>query len=309
MIYVFLGTEINLINKKINDLIKESEIQNIIKYDFDNSKLIDIINESNYIDLFNEKKFIIVSNFSFKKIKDSEEKELINYINNQNDNIIVIKCIDETLDNRKSIIKELNEKCKINKVEKLSYNELEPYLIEIFKSNNKKIKPYQIKKIMFLSQYNADYAVKEIEKLLLYKINDEEITDEDIDLVISKNPEKELYRLSDAVVEKDLKEIFDSFKIVSEMGIKPEQIVESLASQFRLMYQVKILLGTMSPKELSYKLAKGREFIVTKAINTVKKYKETDLLDLIYKLSEVDYKIKSFNTDKQKLLEDFFVKI
>ena len=55
MIYVFLGTEINLINKKINDLIKESEIQNIIKYDFDNSKLIDIINESNYIDLFNEK--------------------------------------------------------------------------------------------------------------------------------------------------------------------------------------------------------------------------------------------------------------
>lgn len=93
------------------------------------------------------------------------------------------------------------------------------------------------------------------------------------------------------------------------MGIKPEQIVESLASQFRLMYQVKILLGTMSPKELSYKLAKGREFVVTKTITIVKNYKEEEILNLIYKLSEVDYKIKTFNTDKQKILEDFFVKI
>lgn len=309
MIYVFLGQEINLINKKVDQIIKSSEIQNIIKYDFDNTKLIDIINESNYIDLFNEKKLIIVNNFSFKKLKEKDEKELSLYINNQNDNIIILKCIDESLDNRKSITKELNEKCKVEKVEKLNYLTLEPFLTDIFKENNKDIKPYQIKKIMFLSQYNADYAVKEVEKLLLYKINDKVITDEDIDLVISKNPEKEIYRLSDAVIKKDLKEIFNSYKIVLDLGIKPEQIIETLASQIRLLYQIKILQGQMSPKEMIYKLAGGKDFIINKAIQNIKIHSEKDLLDLLYKLSETDIKLKSMNINKEKILEEFFLNL
>lgn len=309
MIYVFLGQEINLINKKVDQIIKSSEIQNIIKYDFDNTKLIDIINESNYIDLFNEKKLIIVNNFSFKKLKEKDEKELSLYINNQNDNIIILKCIDESLDNRKTLIKELNEKCKVEKVEKLNYLTLEPFLTDIFKENNKDIKPYQIKKIMFLSQYNADYAVKEVEKLLLYKINDKVITDEDIDLVISKNPEKEIYRLSDAVIKKDLKEIFNSYKIVLDLGIKPEQIIETLASQIRLLYQIKILQGQMSPKEMIYKLAGGKDFIINKAIQNIKIHSEKDLLDLLYKLSETDIKLKSMNINKEKILEEFFLNL
>ena len=68
MIYVFLGNEINLLKRRIDDLKRELNINNIIEYDFDDSNIIDILNEANYVDLFNEKKLIIVSNFSFKKI-------------------------------------------------------------------------------------------------------------------------------------------------------------------------------------------------------------------------------------------------
>ena len=96
MIYVFLGSEVNLLKRKIDDLIKESSINNIINYDYDEYNIIDILNEVNYVDLFNDKKLIIVSNFSFKKMKEKDEKEFIKYIDNMNDNVIVFKCIKLT---------------------------------------------------------------------------------------------------------------------------------------------------------------------------------------------------------------------
>ena len=67
MIFVFLGNEINIIKRKIDSLIDELKINNIIKYDYDSVSIEDILNEINYVDLFNEKKLLIVSNFTFKK--------------------------------------------------------------------------------------------------------------------------------------------------------------------------------------------------------------------------------------------------
>ena len=68
MIYVFLGKDFNIVKIQIDDLINKLKIENIIKYDFTESSISEIIDEVNYVDVFNEKKLIIVSNFSFKKI-------------------------------------------------------------------------------------------------------------------------------------------------------------------------------------------------------------------------------------------------
>ena len=130
MIYVFLGNEINLLKRRIDGLKRELNINNIIEYDFDDSNIIDILNEANYVDLFNEKKLIIVSNFSFKKVKDAYEKELLRYIDNMNDNVIILKCIDESLDERKNITKKLREKCKVEEIKKMDYKELHLYILK-----------------------------------------------------------------------------------------------------------------------------------------------------------------------------------
>ena len=146
MIYVFLGNEINIIKKKIDSLIDELKIDNVIKYDYDSLHIDDILNEVNYVDLFNEKKLLIVSNFTFKKIKDKEEKALSNYINHINDNIIILKCIDEKLDTKKELIKLINDKCKVIELKKMDYKTLHEYVTKIFSDNNKKITlQYQLK--------------------------------------------------------------------------------------------------------------------------------------------------------------------
>ena len=308
MIYVFLGNEINLLKRRIDGLKRELNINNIIEYDFDDSNIIDILNEANYVDLFNEKKLIIVSNFSFKKVKDVYEKELLRYIENMNDNVIILKCIDESLDERKNITKKLREKCKVEEIKKMDYKELHEYITNMFVSNNKKITYNQVKEILNRCEYNDDLAINETEKLLLYKLGEDVITDDDIDKVVSKSSEKEIFTLSDAVMKKNLKQIFNSYNILIRSGIEPVVLIDNLARQFRTLYQVKILCKTMDEKEISRKLGLN-PYVVKKAHENVNNYEEEELINNLYELSNLDIDIKVKGLDKYKVLENFFLKI
>lgn len=308
MIYVFLGNEINLLKRRIDGLKHELNINNIIEYDFDDSNIIDILNEANYVDLFNEKKLIIVSNFSFKKVKDVYEKELLRYIDNMNDNVIILKCIDESLDERKNITKKLREKCKVEEIKKMDYKELHEYITNMFVSNNKKITYNQVKEILNRCEYNDDFAINETEKLLLYKLGEDVITDDDIDKVVSKSSEKEIFTLSDAVMKKNLKQIFNSYNILIRSGIEPVVLIDNLARQFRTLYQVKILCKTMDEKEISRKLGLN-PYVVKKAHENVNNYEEEELINNLYELSNLDIDIKVKGLDKYKVLENFFLKI
>ena len=308
MIYVFLGNEINLLKRRIDGLQRELNINNIIEYDFDDSNIIDILNEANYVDLFNEKKLIIVSNFSFKKVKDAYEKELLRYIDNMNDNVIILKCIDESLDERKNITKKLREKCKVEEIKKMDYKELHEYITNMFVSNNKKITYNQVKEILNRCEYNDDLAINETEKLLLYKLGEDVITDDDIDKVVSKSSEKEIFTLSDAVMKKNLKQIFNSYNILIRSGIEPVVLIDNLARQFRTLYQVKILCKTMDEKEMSRKLGLN-PYVVKKAHENVNNYEEEELINNLYELSNLDIDIKVKGLDKYKVLENFFLKI
>ena len=56
MIYVFLGSEISVLKKKIDETISSLKINNIINYGLSDSSIIDIINEVNNDEIINEKK-------------------------------------------------------------------------------------------------------------------------------------------------------------------------------------------------------------------------------------------------------------
>lgn len=308
MIYVFLGSEVNLLKRKIDDLIKESSINNIINYDYDEYNIIDILNEVNYVDLFNDKKLIIVSNFSFKKMKEKDEKEFIKYIDNMNDNVIVFKCIDNSLDERKTITKKLREKCKVEEIKKMDYKQLHEYITNMFTKNNKKITYNQVKEILNRCEYNDDFAINETEKLLLYKLGEEVITDEDIEKVVSKNSEKEIFTLSDAVMKKNIKQIYESYNILIKSNIDPVVIIDSLERQFRTLYQVKVLSKTMSEKDIVRKL-KINAYMVKKAYENINNYKEEEIINNLYELSNLDIDIKINGLDRFKVLENFFLKI
>lgn len=308
MIYVFLGNEINIIKKKIDSLIDELKIDNIIKYDYDSVSIDDILNEINYVDLFNEKKLLIVSNFTFKKMKDKEEKALSNYINHMNDNVIILKCIDEKLDNKKELIKLVNYKCKVIELKKMDYKTLHEYVTKIFSDNNKRITYNQIKNILSLCENDTDSVLNEVNKLLLYKMDSDTITDEDIENVISKNSEKEMFKLNDAVMAHNIPNMLESTKTLVSSGVDEVVIIDYLSKQFRTLYQIKVMSKDTGIQTITSRLSLN-PFVTKKMLDVVGKFSEEKLLNIIYKLSDADISIKVEGLDKSKVLENFYLSI
>lgn len=308
MIYVFLGNEINIIKKKIDSLIDELKIDNVIKYDYDSVSIDDILNEVNYVDLFNEKKLLIVSNFTFKKMKDKEEKALSNYINHMNDNVIILKCIDEKLDNKKELIKLVNDKCKVIELKKMDYKTLHEYVTKIFSDNNKRITYNQIKNILSLCENDTDSVLNEVNKLLLYKMDSDTITDEDIENVISKNSEKEMFKLNDAVMAHNIPNMLESTKTLVSSGVDEVVIIDYLSKQFRTLYQIKVMSKDTGIQTITSRLSLN-PFVTKKMLDVVGKFSEEKLLNIIYKLSDADIFIKVEGLDKSKVLENFYLSI
>ncbi len=308
MIYVFLGNEINIIKKKIDSLIDELKIDNVIKYDYDSVHIDDILNEVNYVDLFNEKKLLIVSNFTFKKMKDKEEKALSNYINHMNDNVIILKCIDEKLDNKKELIKLVNDKCKVIELKKMDYKTLHEYVTKIFSDNNKRITYNQIKNILSLCENDTDSVLNEVNKLLLYKMDSDTITDEDIENVISKNSEKEMFKLNDAVMAHNIPNMLESTKTLVSSGVDEVVIIDYLSKQFRTLYQIKVMSKDTGIQTITSRLSLN-PFVTKKMLDVVGKFSEEKLLNIIYKLSDADISIKVEGLDKSKVLENFYLSI
>lgn len=308
MIYVFLGNEINIIKKKIDSLVDELKIDNIIKYDYDNTSVDDILNEINYVDLFNEKKLLIVSNFTFKKMKDKDEKALCNYINHMNDNTIILKCIDDKLDTKKDLIKLLNEKCKIIELKKMDYKTLHEYVTKIFSDNNKRITYNQIKNILSLCENDTDSVLNEVNKLLLYKMDSDVITDEDIENVISKNSEKEMFKLNDAVMAHNIPLMLESTKTLVSGGVDEVVIIDYLSKQFRTLYQIKVMSKDTGIQTITSRLSLN-PYVTKKMLDVIGKFSEDKLLNIIYKLSDADISIKIDGLDKSKVLENFYLSI
>lgn len=306
MIYVFLGKDFNIVKIQIDDLINKLKIENIIKYDFTESSISEIIDEVNYVDLFNEKKLIIVSNFSFKKINEKDEEKLSRYIDNMNENVIIFRCIDDSLDERRKLTKLIRSKCKVEIVEKLDYKNLHEYVSNLLKENKIKASFNQIKRILDLCEYNVDYTLSEVEKLLIYKIGSNELFDKDIEDVINKNNEKEIFSFTEYVLNKDIGHALDSLKILISSDIDEVVIIDSLAKQYRLLYQVKLLNGTLNEKMMASAL-KVKEYTIKKTREFINNYSEEELLDKLHKLSDCDIDIKINGYDKNKVLESFII--
>ncbi len=308
MIYVFTGNEINILKDKINNLIKKLGIKNVIKYDYEDVSVTDILNEINYIDLFNEKKLIIVNNWSFKNLKDNDEALLLKYIDNMNENALILKCKDDILDNRKHIIKVLKEKCVVEEIQAMDYKCLHEYVTKIFKDNKINITYKQVQKILSLTENNVDITLNEVNKILLYLGNDKNITDEIIDDVVSINNEKEMFKLSNAVMERNTGKMFDSYKIILSSGVDPIVIMDFLSKQFRTLYQVKNMINNNSDTEIS-RILGVNPYIVKKMIDYSNDFKNEEIIKIISNLGDIDVDVKVNGLDKNKLIEMFFINI
>lgn len=310
--YLYYGLEQFLIDKEIEILKKQNNIEDIdvIKYDLENTKIENVIEDALSISLFGNKKLIIVENaYIFtgtinKKLIEQNIDLLKDYINNGSfNNIIVFTILKEKIDERKNIVKLIKEKGVVKNFN--ISNNINKYVLDMFK--NYKISNNNVNLLINRVGNNLEILNQEIEKIKTYKDSDLNISEDDIKNLTSKNIDTDFFNLIENIVIKNKEKALESYFEIIKYGEEPIKIIVVLANKFRLIYQaLNLYKKGYSSKDISTILG-SNYYAIKKCLENSRNYDNKTLLNCILKLANLDIDIKSGKIDKNLGLELFIM--
>lgn len=279
-----------LLDLKISEILKENNLNydNLIVYDMNDSNISKAILDLDTYSMFNERKVVFCKDATFlsseKSEIDHDTKLFEKYLNNPNpENILIISC--SKLDGKKNIAKLVKEKCQLFNMD-LDINKF----IEK-KCSGYKISPDTINYFLLNTGSDLTRVMNELDKLLMYKIDNKEITKKDIDLIVIKKIDMNIFELIDAIISKNKKKSLAIYQEMINYGEDIFKIFVSLANQIRLIYQVKTLRN-FSDNEIC-EMLKLKSIKQVMAIRyKIDKYTSSELLDYLYRLSIMDEELK-----------------
>ena len=291
--YLIFTNFIKLFEEISHSKILENSI--VVKYDNETDEIETIIEEANYISLFSDKKTIIISNYDQKS-----DELLLKYLEHPNENVTIIINSDKKFDERKKTSKLLKEKLEIVDYLDIKDYEVENLISEIFKKNNIKISERLIRKICEKCLYNYDVIYNECNKLIITV--EQEVTEKDIDDLVSYYIEDNIFNFKEKIISKNIDvslEILD-YLIAKKEDVTP--IFSLLGKDYRLMYIVKNSVD--SDTKLASVLG-VHPYPIKLARSKAAYYTNEDIKKIIVMLANMDIDIKSGKIDKNDAIRRF----
>lgn len=308
--YLIYGVDKYLIDKEIDKIIKKNKIDNnsIIRYSLNEDSIDNILEDANTFNLFSDTKLIIVNDANiFTSSNDILTDKIINYLNNYNDkSYLVFTLLSEKIDNRKKITKVMSDKGNIINLNKKDVDT--NYIISYLKENGYQINMSDARMILNKVGNNLFSINNELDKLMLFKLEDKVIDKNSIDLLINENIDSSLFALVDSITNKDKDKML---KLYHECLLEsdPIMIINMLANKYILLYQVKRLISDGYSDDKIAKELEVHPYPVKLARNMCYSYSVKEILDIILKLANLDKDIKLGNVNGEVGLEFLLLSI
>ena len=289
-LYLIESDNYKAISLELDKILLKNNISRdeLIRYDLTETNISDVINDLDTYGFFKERKVIYASDAFFLTTSKGEIEHDINsftkYVNNPSpDNILIISC--SKLDGKKNICKLVKEKFNCVSISS------DPKDFIKKKTKGYKITYDTINYLIYTVGDNLERIDNELDKLMMYKIDDKEITRNDIDLIVVKKVDDNIFDLIDAIIKKNKKKSLTIYNEMVNYGEEVFKLLISLSNQIRLIYQVKVLrnyhdndiadiLNLKNPRQV---------YAIRQKISS---YTKEELLDYLYKLALMDEDLK-----------------
>ena len=192
------------------------------------------------------------------------------------------------------------------------------------KKSGKKLSPTAFEYLLSLTGVNLRQIMNELEKLELYCKDKDNITDENINILVPESIEYAPFAMSDAVAEKNLPRALKLLEEFSRTQNTGYSIVPMLTKRIRLLLQIKILIekgdipenivkrGYYDQKtysSASKKLSGQHPYLIFRIAQQSLKFQKEELIADIKKLFETEVSIKTGKVPQKLALELLIAKI
>lgn len=310
-VYLIYGREKYLVGKSI-EAIKDKYFHNTndesFNYNyFDGIKddLDVVLNSCETLPFMGDKRIVIVRSkeiFSGNKSvlgKDDEEK-LTEYMSNIPETTCLVFIAGEKIDKRKKIVKEIKSNGKIMELQKLDKSTLTKWTQKILNGYNKKINSSTLEGLIDSLGYldresnTTLFDVEnELKKLCDFAADKSTIETSDVEKIMSKPIENNIFLLVDAVGNKNSDIALRMFNQMLVGGEPEGRILHMIVRQFKILNKVKVMLGTgYTAIAIAPKISLP-QYIVKKYVKQSNSFSEKELLDILNSAVETERKIKT----------------
>ena len=295
MNYLIYGNSYKLIDSEIEKIVKDYEKT---VYFIGESSLSEIIEDVSYNSLFDEKKVIVVRYieklFKSKSEDNSELELLLNYLNNPNENVIIIFVSYEKINSRSKLNKEILSNLKVidTPIYEKSY-ELVKALDPIIRKDGYVMSQNALNLFVTKCNDNYDISLMEFDKLKKIKMPGL-ITEDDVNNLVCNYNMDNIFGFKDAVLNKELKKAIELLDDLEASKVNALPLTVMLEKEYETLYDIKYLsMQKLTNEDISVKLNNMHPFRVKTLRGISAKYSLEEIEKNIEYLCDLDYRLVS----------------
>lgn len=301
--YLIYGEEVYLRNqnrdKLATALLAGADKMNYHHYEGNGINPLEIIDMAETMPFFADRRVIVVENSGLFK---SGCPELAAYLKNQAETASFV-FVETDVDKRKDMYKAVHAAGLDISCDKQDEETLKKWVAMNVKKEGKVISPMAL--AFFIDRVGTDMAniVNEVEKLICYCIDRNEITKEDIEAVCANWLTSRIFDMTDAIVEKNQKKAINLYYDLLALKEPAAKIQMLIIRQFNIMLQVKEMTMDSKDKNFIASAIKLPTFIASKYIGWAQRYSFEDLKKTLELCVSNDEAVKMGRLDQNISLE------
>ena len=321
-LYVIYGSDLKAKQEFVQKLISNSDIseefnKTVLKDDF---TLEDIITTAQTVPFGIGNRCVVVYDFLWEKLKKKELKvleECLSSLSNNTTNtmLIFVRTEENLLQPAKKLLTTLFAAAEIMELNIRSEQESAERLQNMFSKEHIKINKLSCADIVERCKNDPLLLGNEFAKLCAYAkaFNKKQIAEEDIDLMVSYEPEQNIFKLGNAVLKGDLNYAYSALTKLFAQAQQSTAIVGSLRFVFSDLLIAKLaLMGRHSEAELHNDFKntfKGKTFRIKNALKTAQNFSLEVICNCVTILKEVDVTLKTSAAEPQGVLQEAICKL
>lgn len=206
------------------------------------------------------------------------------------------------LDERKKIVKVLLNKSRVLRASSLGPDEWRIWIKEQIKEKGIILDEDGLEILYRYLPSHLRFVEHELDKLALYG-SGSKITAQELIRIITRTVEGDVFALIEKMINHDFHGGFEIYQELMKQNEEPIKILALFTRQFRIILQSKVLISQgYTQKQIASQL-KLHPYAIKIAAEQALRYSEGQLLQIIDRLAEIDYLIKTGQMDKHLALE------
>ncbi len=216
---------------------------------------------------------------------------------------------DTEISDKKGLFAAIKEVGYVTQINEQPQGFVENWIIRQFSDANKRISRAALDSLIARCGLDMMRLGNEIEKLISYKGDEQDVKVEDVEALVSEDPKEQVFKMVDAMSNRKLDEAMKYYYDMLELKVSPQNIIRLVERQMRILYQVKDMRKKgYAASAIADSIKEVKPYFANKYVSQASKFKENEITDCLKDCVDLTLQVRTGAVSDRMAVELIIVK-